>query len=163
MLEGFLQSLDGTSIGLTVKTSVWMFPVLEALHFIGLAILIGGIAALDLRILGVAKRLPVAPLHKLLPLVFIGFGINLVTGVLFFLSDPLGYGGNPAFQLKMVFILLAGLNALWFELKLGRYVDSWGAGVDASTQAKVVCGLSLFFWAVIITAGRLLPSFAALL
>ena len=68
MLQGFLESLDGTAIGLTVKTSVWMFPVLEALHFIGLALLIGGIAALDLRVLGVAKRLPIAPLHKLLPL-----------------------------------------------------------------------------------------------
>ena len=163
MLQGFLESLDGTSIGLTVKTSVWMFPVLEALHFIGLAILIGGIAVLDLRVLGVAKRLPIAPLHKLLPLVFVGFGINLFTGVLFFLSDPLGYGVNPSFQMKMVFILLAGLNALWFELKLARHVDEWGPGVDASTHAKVVCGLSLFFWAVIITTGRLLPSFAALL
>lgn len=163
MLQGFLESLDGTSIGLTVKTSVWIFPVLETLHFIGLAILIGGIAALDLRILGVGKRLPVAPLHKLLPMVFVGFGINLITGVLFFLSDPTGYGRNPAFQLKMAFILLAGLNALWFELKLARYVDAWGAGVEASTHAKIVCGLSLFFWAGIITAGRLLPSFAALL
>jgi hypothetical protein len=163
MLQGFLESLDGTSIGLTVKTSVWIFPVLETLHFIGLAMLIGGIAALDLRVLGIAKRLPVAPLHKLLPLVFVGFGINLVTGVLFFLSDPLGYGVNPSFQMKMVFILLAGLNALWFELKLAPHVDEWGAGVDASTHAKVVCGLSLFLWAGIITAGRLLPSFAALL
>ena len=163
MLQGFLESLDGTAIGLTVKTSVWMFPVLEALHFIGLALLIGGIAALDLRVLGVAKRLPIAPLHKLLPLVFVGFGINLITGVLFFLSDPLGYVGNPAFQLKIVFILLAGLNALWFELKLSRHVEEWGPGVDASTHAKVVCGLSLFLWAGIITAGRLLPSFAALL
>jgi hypothetical protein len=163
MLQGFLESLVGTSIGTTVKTSSWIFQTLEALHFIGLATLIGGIAALDLRILGVAKRLPVAPLHKLLPLVFIGFGINLVTGVLFFLSDPLGYGVNPSFQLKMVFILLAGLNALWFELKLAPHVDEWGSGVDASTHAKIVCGVSLFLWAGIITAGRLLPSFAALL
>lgn len=158
-----LQSLDGTWIGTTVKTSVWIFPVLETLHFIGLAILIGGIAVLDLRVLGVGKRLPVAPLHKLLPLVFVGFGINLVTGVLFFLSDPLGYGVNPSFQVKMIFILLAGLNALWFELKLARHVNEWGPGVDASTHAKIVCGLSLFFWAGIITTGRLLPSFAALL
>lgn len=104
MLQGFLESLDGTAIGLTVKTSVWMFPVLEALHFIGLALLIGGVAALDLRVLGVAEPPPIAPLHKLLPLVFAGFGINLITGVLFFLSDPLGYGVNPAFQLKIVFI-----------------------------------------------------------
>jgi hypothetical protein len=158
-----LQSLDGTWIGTTVKTSVWIFPVLETLHFIGLAILIGGIAVLDLRVLGVGKRLPVAPLHKLLPLVFVGFGINLVTGVLFFLSDPLGYGVNPSFQVKMIFILLAGLNALWFEMKLARHVNEWGPGVDASTHAKIVCGLSLFFWAGIITTGRLLPSFAALL
>jgi hypothetical protein len=75
----------------------------------------------------------------------------------------MGYGVNPSFQVKMIFILLAGLNALWFELKLARHVNEWGPGVDASTHAKIVCGLSLFFWAGIITTGRLLPSFAALL
>lgn len=158
-----LKSLDGTWIGTTVKTSVWIFPVLETLHFIGLAILIGGIAVLDLRVLGVCKGVPVGPLHKMLPLVFIGFGINLVTGVLFFLSDPLGYGVNPSFQLKMILVLLAGLNALWFELRLARHVSEWGAGADCSRHAKIVCGLSLFLWAGIITTGRLLPSFAALL
>lgn len=163
MLQSLLSSLTGTAIGKQVETSIWMFPTLETLHFVGLALLVGGIGILDLRILGVAKAIPVKPLHKLLPLVFLGFGINLVTGILFFLADPQGYGMNPAFQLKMVLVLLAGLNALWFELAIAKEVPALGPGVDASPQAKLICSLSLLFWAGVIITGRMLPSFAALL
>lgn len=163
MYQAFLESLAGTAIGYSVSTSVWIFPTLETLHFIGLAMLVGGIAALDLRVLGVAKELPIKPFHRLLPLVFIGFGVNLVTGILFFLADPVGYGNNPAFVFKMVLVLLAGLNALWFEFAVSKGLASLGGGSDAPSTAKVICSLSLAFWAGIIIAGRLLPSFAALL
>lgn len=163
MQQEFLQALTGTAIGHAVKTSVWMFPTLETVHFIGLAMLIGGIAGLDLRVLGVAKQLPVAPLHRFLPLAIAGFVLNVVSGVLFFLSDPMGYGANPSFRLKMILVVLAGINALVFEFRLAPHLKEWGPGVDAPTQAKVICGLSLFFWAGVIITGRLLPSFAALL
>ena len=112
MYQEFLKSMAGTSIGHTVATNLVLFPTLETLHFIGLALLVGGIAALDLRVLGFGKGLTVKPFHKLLPLVFLGLGINVVSGVLFFVSDPVGYGNNTAFQFKMVFLVLAGLNAL---------------------------------------------------
>jgi hypothetical protein len=163
MYQEFLKSMAGTSIGHVVSTNLVLFPTLETLHFVGLAMLVGGIAALDLRVLGVGKGLLVKPFHKLLPLVFVGFAINLVSGVLFFLADPVGYGNNLAFRYKMVFVLLAGLNALWFEFAVAKDVGKWGPNEDAPQLAKVICGLSLFLWAAIIVAGRMMPSFTALL
>lgn len=163
MYQDLLQSVAGTAIGHFVASNVVLFPLLETLHFIGLALLVGGIGILDLRVLGIGKGLFVKPLHKLLPLVFVGFGINLVSGVLFFLADPVGYGNNTAFRVKMVLILLAGLNALWFEFAVAKQLPAWGAEADAPAQAKLICALSLGLWAGIIVAGRMMPSFAALL
>lgn len=162
-MEALLVSLKGTWIGTTVASSTWMFAACEALHFIGLFILVGGIAILDLRVLGMARDFPVAPIHKLLPIAFVGFFMNLVTGTLFFLVDPVGYGSNPAFQVKMALVVLAGLNAFWFELGYAGQVAEWGARVDAPFQAKVICGLSLIIWGGVITAGRLLPAFSIVL
>ncbi len=163
MYQAFLESMAGTSIGQVVSTNLVLFPLLETLHFIGLAMLVGGIAALDLRVLGIGKGLFVQPFHKLLPIVFVGFAINLVSGVLFFLADPVGYGNNTAFRVKMVLVLLAGLNALWFEFSVAKDVAAWGPETDASSRAKLICGLSLVLWAGIIVAGRMMPSFTALL
>jgi hypothetical protein len=163
MLLEFLRSIAGTAIGTEVSTNVWMFPTLEALHFVGLAILIGGIGAFDLRVLGVGRSMPIGTLHRLLPIVFIGFAINLITGVLFFLSDPVGYGINPSFQAKMVMVLLAGANAWWFERSFGDEVRGWGPDYEAPARAKLLCAISLVLWAGVITTGRLLPSFGALL
>jgi len=163
MYQEFLQSVAGTAVGQVVATNLVLFPVLETLHFIGLALLVGGIGILDMRVLGIGKGLFVKPLHKLLPLVFLGFALNLVSGLLFFLADPVGYGNNTAFQLKMVLILLAGLNALWFEFAVAKQLPAWGPDVDAPSEAKVICALSLFLWTGIIVAGRMMPSFAALL
>ena len=163
MYQEFLKSMAGSSIGHTVSTNLVLFPTLETLHFIGLALLFGGIAVLDLRVLGVGKGLLVKPFHKLLPLVFLGLGINVVSGVLFFLADPVGYGNNTAFQWKMILIALAGLNALWFEVAVAKDLAGWGPETDAPQLAKVICGLSLFLWAAVIVAGRMMPSFTALL
>jgi hypothetical protein len=163
MYQEFLHSVAGTTIGKVVATNLVLFPLLETLHFIGLALLVGGIGVLDMRVLGIGKGLFVRPFHQLLPLVFVGFGINLVSGVLFFLADPVGYGNNTAFQVKMVLILLAGLNALWFELSVARHVPVWGPDFDAPQGARTICALSLLLWAGIIVAGRMMPSFAALL
>lgn len=159
-MKDLLMSLQGNWLGLMVTRSTWIYAACEALHFIGLFVLVGGVAVLDLRVLGLAKDLPVAPLHRLLPLALAGFGINLITGILFFSVDPLGFGTNPSFRVKMLLILLAGLNALWFELGFSGKLSSWGAGVDAPLQAKFICGLSLLLWSGVITAGRFLPAFA---
>jgi hypothetical protein len=156
-LLDFVESLDSTWLGATVKTSIWMFPTLQTVHLFGMCALVGGVAIFDMRVLGVAKGLSLSALRRLLPLSFMGFGANLLTGILFFVSNPIGYEANQAFRIKMLFVLLAGVNALWFELAFGRQVPSWGPGVEAPRAAKTGCFVSLALWASVIIAGRLMP------
>jgi hypothetical protein len=149
-----LDWLKMSPVGVFVRDTVWAFPTLQSLHFIGMCMLVGVVGAIDLRVLGAARGLPIHPLHKLLPVAFIGFGINLITGFFFFCHDPYVYSFNIAFRLKMLFIVVAGLNALWFQFGAFADVDKWGAGADASRLAKFISALSLFIWFAIITAGR---------
>jgi hypothetical protein len=74
----------------------WVWPASETLHFIGLALLVGIVGTIDLRMLGMAKNMPFRPLHRLLPWAIAGFGINLITGILFFAGDPFQYIHNLA-------------------------------------------------------------------
>lgn len=149
-----LEWIKYTQLGVFVRNSSWAFPALQSLHFIGMTLLIGVVGAIDLRVLGVARGLPIHPLHRFLPLAFLGFGINLVTGVMFFSHDPYVYAFNVSFRVKMFLILLAGMNALWFRLGVFIDVDKWGPGIEASRLAKIISALSIAIWIAVIVAGR---------
>lgn len=146
--------LHDTWIGSWVRASSWAFPFLESMHFIGMSLLIGIVGAIDLRVLGLARAVPLGPLHRLLPLAFVGFGINLITGIFFVCHNPGAYLFNTAFRLKMFLILVAGLNALWFRLGVFLDLEKWGPGIEASRLAKVISGTSIVLWIAVITAGR---------
>ena len=146
--------LRDTPIGEFVRESIWAFPTLQALHFIGMTLLIGIVGALELRVLGIARAVPLAPLHRFLPLAFLGLGINVITGIFFFCHDPLVYAFNTSFRIKMLLILLARLNALWFRLGVFLDLEKWGPGIEASRIAKVISAISILLWFGVITAGR---------
>jgi hypothetical protein len=146
--------LKYTPIGAWVRNSAWAFPFLQSWHFIGMTMLLGVVGAIDLRVLGVARAVPLAPLHRFLPLAFIGFFINLITGICFFCHDPWVYAFNISFRIKMLLILLAGLNALWFRLGVFLDLERWGPGIEASRLAKVISAVSILIWLAVITAGR---------
>jgi len=135
----------------------WVWPACETLHFMGMALLIGVGGAVDLRMLGVLKRISFAPLHRLLPWGVAGFVINLITGFLFFAGDPYQYKDNIAFLFKIVFILLAGMNVLIFYLVSFRQVEAMGPGDDAPMSAKVIAATSIFLWFGVMYWGRMLP------
>ena len=149
-----LDWLRDSWLGVLMRDVPWLFPTFEGLHFVGMALLLGVIGIIDLRILGFAKGLPVGPLHRLLPLAFFGFALNLVTGIAFLASDPYSYFIVPAFRFKLLLILLAGANAIWFWFSILKHVDGWDSGADASSLAKVISFASLLFWTGVITAGR---------
>jgi hypothetical protein len=124
----------------------------------GLALLVGIVGVLDLRLLGLAKILPVAPLQRLIPAALIGFGVNIVTGALFFSGDPAQYIHNPAFWYKMLFIALAGANVtIFYVTGMSRTIDALGAGGDAPAGAKTIAAVSLFLWIGVVFWGRMLP------
>jgi hypothetical protein len=95
--------------------------------------------------------------HKLLPLVFLGFTLNLITGILFFYGDPMRYAGHTGFQIKMVLVVLAGLNALAYYWKIRPVMHGWDPDADATPLAKVVAYTSLFTWTGVLLLGRLIP------
>ena len=143
--------------------SSWILPVCESLHFIGMAVLVGVVGVFDLRLLGMAKGLPVAPLQRLMPWALLGFLVSLGTGVVFIAGNPAQYLGPPislSFLAKMFFVLLAGLNVfLFYASGLKRVVDGVGAGQDAPLGAKASAVVSLLLWVGVMYWGRVLQFF----
>jgi len=146
-----------------INYSMWVWPVLEDLHFIGLILLMGALGILNIRILGFLKPLPVAALHRFVPWGIAGFAINIVTGMLFFIGMPNFYTNNPDFQMKMLFVVLAGANLLLFYCTSAfQSVAHVRPGEDAPISAKLVAFSSLFLWISLIVLGRYMPFFEVL-
>ncbi len=141
--------------------SRWWWAFMMDVHFIGLALLIGTIGVLDLRIMGFGKQMPIAPVHRFVLWAMAGFGMNVVTGMLAFIGMPTYYAYDAAFWLKLVAIMLLGLNAAAFYLTgIFEGVERLGAGEDASMAAKLVAASSLFLWFAVITLGRYIQQFS---
>jgi len=145
------------NLGYFVYALPWTWPIMETIHFFGLCLLLGGLIVIDLRLLGVNRIIPTMTVHDLLPIVIFGFVLNLVTGVLFFVGDPHRYAPNIAFQLKMVLVVLAGLNALYYQKKIAPEIDGWTEHSEIPMNAKVVGATSLILWFGVLAYGRLIP------
>ena len=144
-----------------MTASKWWWAFMMDLHFVGLVLLIGTVGILNLRILGFVKQIPIGPLHRLVPWAMVGFGLNLVTGVLAFTGMDQYYTYNWAFWIKMLAIMLLGLNVAAFYLT-GAFeaVQGLGPGDDAPPLAKFIAGTSLFLWFAVITLGRYIQSYS---
>src|SRR5690606_18227695 len=104
----------------------WTWPTLESLHFLGLCVLIGAILIMDLRLIGFHREIPLRAVHRLVPAAWLGFVVNLLTGVLFVFGEPRLYLENPAFGLKMALIVLAGLNFVLYRRKVEPLLATLG-------------------------------------
>jgi hypothetical protein len=144
----------------------WAWPLNEIMHFIGLILLLGIVGMYDLRLLGVAKEIPVASLQRLLPWAVFGFTLTTFTGLLFTTGIYANVEVAPGtvifndgyLQLKLVFYFLAGFNLLGFYASgVARTVENLGPGEDASSIAKKFAGASLFLWIAVMYFGRLVP------
>ena len=143
----------------------WAWPLNEILHFVGLILLIGIVGMYDLRLLGVAKEIPVASLRQLLPWAVFGFALVTVTGLLFTTGvwanvqiDPGTIIVNDGYlQLKLTFYFLAGFNLIGFYASgAARAVDNLGPGEDAPGSARIFAWLSLICWIAVMYFGRLI-------
>lgn len=146
--------LETTPIAQAISTSVWMYPAFESLHYVGLALLLGGIMLIDLRLLGFARSLPLRTMVTLLPWVWAGFIINVVTGSLMFIYGASSFGMNPAFRIKLVLMALAGINALLFTIAAARSGEEWVSTGRTPAGVKVIATMSMIFWVGVMTAGR---------
>jgi hypothetical protein len=149
--------LEATRISTLMRDITWLWPLFEALHFLGLAMLIGGAGYFDLRLLGFFRSVPVTAVKAFMPAAILGFAVNLITGVAFFVMAPGMYALSTIWWLKVFFIVVAGLNAMLFETTLGTRVLALGPNEDTPTSFKVVGAVSLFSWFVVLYCGRMLP------
>src|SRR5215471_2225859 len=145
----------GRAVGTFVVKVTWVWPTCETLHFIGLSLLFGVAALVDLRMLGMMKSIPFTALHRLLPWGILGFGLNTITGMLFFVGAPQQYTGNPVFHWKLVLMLLAGIKVLYFTI----FEEPWvvGPGEDAPATAKFVAVTAFLLVLGGLYCGRMLP------
>jgi len=152
----FCRWLEHTSVAAAVRESLWLFPAIETLHLLGMAVLVGSIAAFDLRLLGwMLRRQRVSALaERLLPWSWAGFAVQLVTGALLFASEAVKVYPNPAFRLKMLLLFLVGLHALIFHLSVYRNVASWDDTEVLPAGPKVAGFVSILLWIGIVAAGR---------
>lgn len=155
----FAQLLYDSDFGTALRESQYAFPIVEGIHLLGLAFSVGLLAFVDLRLAGVLLRDQPVPdiLSQLRPFIFAGFIITFVTGFLLFWAISIKLLPNPALPVKFVFILLAGLNFLWFELGLAPSASKWGYRPLPPVKVRVAGWTSLVLWSLVVTAGRLIP------
>jgi uncharacterized membrane protein len=145
-------------IGDAMVNLKWGWPASETVHFIGLSLLFGVVLLVDLRMLGFMKGIPYSTLHRLLPWGVLGFGVNVVTGILFFIGAPPDfYVNNPVFVWKLALILVAGANALYFTVV--KQAWTLEAGDTAPLAAKVAAASGILLWVGVIFCGQMLPFF----
>ena len=142
-----------------LMTTQWGWPAAECLHFVGLCLLFGAVGFFDLRMLGVARGVPLRALHRLIPLGVAGFAICAATGALFVMTTPDQYLHNPAFLTKLALLAVAGLNMLLFYAVAARTVWLTGTNDVPPLPARIFGLVSLLCWLGVMTCGRVITAF----
>jgi hypothetical protein len=155
-ISDLLGSVESSNAATTIRNSLYLFPLIESFHVIGLSMVFGTIAIIDLRLLGVAStRRPFTRVASdILKWTWVAFGLTVTTGLLMFITNADVYYHNLFFRSKMALLALAGINMLMFELTAGRSVHRWDKDQSAPLAGKTVAAVSLLLWITIIFMGR---------
>jgi hypothetical protein len=155
-LYSICEWLEQTGIGITVRDSTWLFPIIETVHILGIAALVGSTSILDLRLMGLAYRdQPVSKIAwRFLPWAWAGFLVQVITGGLLFASEATKMITNLGFQVKMVLIVMAGINAMVFHLIAYQSVGKWENDPVAPLSARAAGLISILLWFGIVGFGR---------
>ena len=151
MME-FLASLKASSFGTWLRESgsIWAYPAVLTMHTLGMGVLVGASAVLDLRLLGCAPRIPLGPLGRLFPIMWAGFWLNAATGVALFVADATTKGTTTVFMAKLGIIVLSVI--VLFDIKRRVYGREESAVV--TPQARALAAASLALWFAAIVTGR---------
>ncbi|MEK9969214.1 MAG: hypothetical protein VW600_08755 [Ferrovibrio sp.] len=152
-------ALEQSAVGIAMRESMVLYPAVEILHILGFVLLVGSIAGLDLRLLGVSRHLPVAPFARhAVPLAVLGFFVAVPAGILLFTTEATSIAVNPAFRTKLACIAVGLVNAGLFHIGPWRSMAHWGAvnGPPMPVSARIGAVISLLAWAGAITGGRLI-------
>ena len=153
-IEAWVIAFEGTALSAGLRTSIWLYPIINTLHIIGLGMLLGAVSVLDLRLLGWRKNVLVSSLSQVtLPVAAGGLLIAVVAGALLLVARPLDYVFSGLFQLKLGLLLLALTNIWWCINSAGWRVALSDGAVQGSV--RVSAALSLGLWLAIVFAGRM--------
>jgi hypothetical protein len=156
VLDTFFQWLHDTSFAESIRSSSLLFPWAESIHVLAIALVVGSIAAVDLRLLGLASRSrPITRMiHDILPLTWAAFAVAVLTGVALFSSNAVEYAQNGSMRLKMLLLVIAGLNMVVFHLVTYRSVASWDEAPRTPLPVRLAGGASLVLWVGVVAFGR---------
>lgn len=152
--------LESTGVATAMREWTWAYPIVEIAHIIGFVVLVGAAFMFDLRLLGVSRRLPITDLAShLLRWSRASAFVVLPTGFLMFMTNATKLAGNPVFRLKLILIVLAGLNALVFRFWKSHSAKDWDVDRSSPVAARVSAAFSLVAWSAVISCGRLIAFF----
>ena len=162
--EGALGALEGSALGQAMRYWLWLYPSVEIVHIIGIGLLFGSIAILDLRLLGLSRAIPLRLLTRhVLPWTAASFLLIVPSGFLMFTAHATEFISSPVFVLKMGLILAAGLNAALFHAIVSPSMEVWDSEemrkLGPPPSARFSAAVSLAIWMAVIACGRLLAYF----
>jgi uncharacterized membrane protein len=154
----FLQRLQALPLAVYIHKTPWAFTTVEVIHVFAVSLVIGTIAIVDLRLLGIAStKRPVAELSRqVLPFTWAAFVIAVIAGSLLFITRATEYFVNAVFWIKMSLIVLAGINMMIFEFITVRGVQQWDLNPSPPSAARLAGGISIACWVLVIVCGRLI-------
>lgn len=157
MLAEVLSAVHDTAIAAALRRSIWVYPIVNAGHIVGLALLFGAIVPLDLRLIGLWRKVPIGAMSRfLLPVAIAGLVLAVPTGALMFSVRATEYAGLGLFQIKLLLIAGALANALLLRMTAVWAVWRDGALQDTTPRLQVAGVLSIALWLAIIFCGRLI-------
>ena len=152
-----MHTVEATGLGRFMREALWAYPATEALHIVGIGLLFGSIAIVDLRLIGLGRRVPVSALAGFaVPWSLAGFVLAAATGLLMFTAHAAEFLTLPVFILKMGLILAGGINAAILHAGVLGDTRAWDIGATTPRAAKVAGALSIALWVGVVACGRLL-------
>jgi hypothetical protein len=155
-IRDLCRAIAETKVGRGILESTLLFPTIEGFHLIGIALSIGVLCWLDLRLLGVAfTKHPVSKVWKqVMPIAVVGFGLVFLTGGLLFWAEAITAYDSVHFWIKLGLIFLAGVNALYFEFVTHKGIAAWDNDPIPPRSARIAGFVSLLLWTAVIITGR---------
>lgn len=151
-----LQWIEGTALAEWVRISAWGYPIMLMLHSVGLAIVVGLAVAIDLRLLGRFRTIPFVSLRTFFAIAWVGFLVNLMSGLALFSSQATTYVTNVPFLTKMAFVLAGAATVGYLQPAVARIGEAYGADSVVPSGAKTAAVVSLVVWAGAMITGRLI-------
>jgi hypothetical protein len=156
-MPGPLGALEASPLAQAMRHWLWLYPAVEIVHLVGIALLVGSVAMFDLRLLGCSKSMPIPALARhLLPWTWGALLLVVPSGLLMFSAHAADFVANRVFLLKMGLLLAAGVNAAAFHMGAYAKVAGWERDAPAPGSARLHAAASFALWIAVIACGRLL-------